>query len=271
MDQTSSPAEPPKDESGAADVGPPPPLAPVLTNTTAAASAQQHHAGAPVGQMKTAARPRLGQEIGGKRFRVGAGDEYVPFRSRTKRRRKLIVAGVFGALVVGAGAYGVVTLVGSDSQSATAAACPAKANANANANPAAAIRPGAADAGQSSPGQVTAGQIKLNVYNSTSHQGLAATTANLLKSRGFTIAKVANDPLKANLTVAAEVRGAVASAMHIVAAEVAGSQLRSDTRTDGTVDLVLGTGFTTLASPQQVSAALASASPSPSKKATMCH
>jgi LytR cell envelope-related transcriptional attenuator len=259
MDQTPSPAEPPKGEPSAENVGPPPlPLAPVVSPT---AAPQQHSPG----QMKTAARPRLGQEIGGKKFRVGTGDEYVPFRSRTKRRRKLIAAGVFGALVVGAGAYGVVTLVGSDSRSTTAA-CPAKANATANANPAAVIRPSAAGSGQ-----VTAAQITLNVYNATGRQGLAASTAKQLKSRGFTIGKVANDPLKANLTVAAEVRGAVTSAMHMVAAEVIGSQLRSDTRTDGSVDLVLGAGFTALASPQQVEATLASASPSPNKKSVTCH
>ncbi len=44
--------------------------------------------------------------------------------------------------------------------------------------------------------------------------------------------------------------------MRVVAAEVAGSQLHPDSRTDDSVDLVLGAGFTALASPDQVSAAL---------------
>ena len=86
----------------------------------------------------------------------------------------------------------------------------------------------------------------------------------MLKQRGFAIGKVTNDPLKATLTVAAQIRGGTASssAMRVVAAEVAGSQLQPDTRTDGRVDLVLGTGFTALASPDQVSAAL-KAAPAP--------
>jgi hypothetical protein len=220
--------------------------------------------------MRAAARPRLGQEIGGKRFRVGTGDEYVPFRSRTKRRRKVIAAGMFCAVIVGAGAYGVVTLIGSDPKPKPVAAC--RAEAHSNANPAVLLRPvnDLAQAGAGA-GPVTAAQFKLNVYNSTNRNGLAAGAATELKKRGFVVGKVTNDPLKANLTIAAEVRGASLQAMHIVAAEVTGSQLRTDTRTDGTVDLVLGSGFTALASPDQVSAALASPSPSASKKAAACH
>ena len=44
--------------------------------------------------------------------------------------------------------------------------------------------------------------------------------------------------------------------MRVVAAEVVGSQLRADSRTDDTVDLVLGAGFSALANPDQVSTAL---------------
>src|SRR5437016_12634074 len=225
MDQTPSPAEPPEDGPAAGTAIPPtPPPAPTL---------MEHLDTPPV-------RPRVGREIGGKKFRVGAGDEYVPFRSRTKRRRRLIAAGVFGAMVLGAGAYGVVTLVGSDPRTSPAAACPGRAGST--ANPAALVR-GAT--GSTAPAAV--GQIKLNVYNSTNRNGLAAATAAELKKRGFTIDKVTNDPLKATLTVPAEVRGAVAPAMRLVAAEVAGSTLHADTRTDGSIDLVLGTGFTALA------------------------
>ena len=194
---------------------------------------------------------RSSREIGGKRFRVGTEDDYVPFRSRTKRRRRLIVTVAVGLVLVGAGAYGVGSLIGSPSQVSAAGSCPAKANAAA-----------AADA-QSVALTVAwqlpaAAQIKLNVYNSTNRHGLAAAAATVLKQRGFAIGKVTNDPLKANLTGAAEVRGASANAaaMRVVAAEVAGAQLHPDSRTDDTVDLVLGAGFTALASPDQVSAAL---------------
>jgi hypothetical protein len=196
---------------------------------------------------------RSPKEIGGKKFRVGAEDDYVPFRSRTKRRRRMIAAGAAGLVLVGAGAYGVASLVSSPSQDSTAGGCASNANTNAGAGTGAGAN--AAAAMLPVTGQLpTAAQIKLNVYNSTNRHGLAANTASTLKQRGFTIGKVTNDPLKANLTVAAEVRGASASAaaMQVVAAEVLGS----DARTDGTVDLVLGSGFTALANPDQVSAAL---------------
>ena len=249
MDQTPSPAEPPEDGPAAGTAAPPtPPPAPTL----------MEHLDPPP------ARPRVGREIGGKKFRVGAGDEYVPFRSRTKRRRRLIAAGVFGVLVLAAGAYGVITLVGSDPRPASAVGCPARTGSNATS---AALARGAAGGAA----QLTVSQIKLNVYNSTNRKGLAAATAAELKKRGFTIDKVTNDPLKANLTVAAEVRGAAAPAMRMVAAEVTGAQLRADTRTDGSIDLVLGTGFTALASPDQVAAALASSPSSAAKKNAACH
>lgn len=198
-------------------------------------------------QLDGSTASRSAKEIGGKKFRVGAEDAYVPFRSRTKRRRRLIAAGAVGLVLVGAGAYGVGTLIGSPSRDTAAGTCPARADAAAEA----AARVVAAQL-------PAAAQIKLNVYNSTNRHGLAATTATVLKQRGFTIAKVTNDPLKANLTVAAEVRGATANAaaMRVVAAEVVGSELRADARADNTVDLVLGAGFSALASPDEVSAAL---------------
>ena len=72
MDQTPSPAEPPEDGPAAGTAAPPtPPPAPTL----------MEHLDPPP------ARPRVGREIGGKKFRVGAGDEYVPFRSRTGSTR----------------------------------------------------------------------------------------------------------------------------------------------------------------------------------------
>lgn len=198
-------------------------------------------------QLDGSTASRSAKEIGGKKFRVGAEDQYVPFRRRTRRRRRMIAAGAAGLVLVGAGAYGVGTLIGSPSQTPAAGSCPARADA------------AAAAAARTFTGQLpTAAQIKLNVYNSTNRHGLAAAAAAVLKQRGFTIDKVTNDPLKANLGTAAEVRGALAdtAAMRVVAAEVVGSQLRADTRADNTIDLVLGTAYTTLASPDQVSAAL---------------
>src|SRR5882757_543474 len=114
--------------------------------------AAQAEADPPTG---TGTTSRVGKEIGGKKFRVGTGDDYVPFRSRTKRRRRMIASGTVGLVLLGAAAYGVVSLVGSPSQTSTASGCAANAHvAAAAARPADARLP-------------TAGQIKLNVYNST--------------------------------------------------------------------------------------------------------
>lgn len=203
---------------------------------------------------------RTGNEIGGKKFRVGTGDDYVPFRSRTKRRRRLIVTVTVAAVLLAAGGFGVVSLFSSPAQAPAASACTGKANA------------AAAAAHKVDPRLPATAQIKVNVYNSTDRHGLAAATAALLKQRGFTVLKVTNDPLKANLTVSAQIRGATADApaMHVVAAEVTGSQLKPDARTDGTVDLVLGAGFTALASPDQVSAALKAATAAPVKASGAC-
>lgn len=239
-----------------AAAAPAPALAPAPAPASASVTAP---ASADAGAVGRGTATRTGKEIGGKKFRVGTGDEYVPFRSRTKRRRRMIVTAALAALLLAAGGYGVVSLFSSPAQAPAATACANKANA-------------AAAARTVEPKLPAAAQIKLNVYNSTGRQGLAAATAATLKQRGFAIGKVTNDPLKANLTVSAQIRGATASApaMRVVAAEVAGSQLKPDARTDGTVDLVLGSGFTALASPDQVSAALKAATAAPVKASSAC-
>ena len=197
-------------------------------------------------------------EIGGKKFRVGLDDAYVPFRNRTKRRRKTMAVALGGLLILGVGAYGLVNLVTAPTQTAAAAACKA-GSAHALAGPA--ELPVAAAGGAGSSAGAGAPKFTLNVYNSTQRQGLAAHTAAELKQRGFAIGQVTNDPLKENLTVSAQVRGAVSQTaeLHEVAAEVPGAQIKTDGRTDPSVDLVLGAGFSVLASTQQVTTELQAA------------
>lgn len=193
-------------------------------------------------------------EIGGKRFRVGLEDAYVPFRNRTKRRRRTMAVALGGLLVLGVGAYGLVNLVTAPAQNA-AAACRAQDPAHAMAMQEKARAAAEASAAAAGP------KFTLNVYNSTNRHGLAANTAAELKARGFDIGQVTNDPLKANLSVSAQVRGGKTSAAELreVAAEVPGAQIKTDSRNDPSVDLVLGTGFTALASVQQVNATLRTA------------
>jgi hypothetical protein len=195
--------------------------------------------------------PKPHREIGGKKFRVGSGDTYVPFRSRSRRRRrKMIIAGTAAAALLAVAGYGITSLISSPRTTTAAAAalpnCPEHTTRAPN-------------------GQLSAlpssARITVNVYNATNRNGLAASTAALLKQRGFVIGKVTNDPLKSNLAQSAQVRGSAAEAaeMRVVAAEVPGTGLRPDTRTDHTVDLVLGGAFTALATPAQATAVLAAA------------
>jgi hypothetical protein len=109
--------------------------------------------------------------------------------------------------------------------------------------------------------------ITLNVYNSTTRNGLARKTANLLANRGFTIGSVKNDPSTTAVKGPAEVRYGAKGvlAARVVAAEVRGATLVEDKRSSADVDIALGAAFQHLASPAQVKAALSpKASPSSS-------
>ena len=95
----------------------------------------------------------------------------------------------------------------------------------------------------------TPAKITVNVYNATDRNGLAARTATEVRKRGFTVSTVSNDPLAKRVAGTAEVRygksGAPAS--KLVIALVKGAKAVQDARVDGSVDLVLGEKFTTLA------------------------
>lgn len=103
--------------------------------------------------------------------------------------------------------------------------------------------------------------ITVNVYNATKRAGLAKTTSTQLVQRGFRAGKVANDPKGASVAASAEIRygpkGALAA--KVVAAQVAGATLVKDSRTDASVDFVIGEAYAALATPDQVAKALAAA------------
>jgi hypothetical protein len=92
-------------------------------------------------------------------------------------------------------------------------------------------------------------QIKLNVYNATDEQGRATVVAKALRKRDFVISTVANDPTYNSVPGPAEVRFGAAKgepAAAVVAGQVKGAKLVPDTRTDRSVDLVIGQTFTRL-------------------------
>ncbi|MDH6119407.1 cytoskeletal protein RodZ [Kitasatospora sp. GAS204A] len=111
--------------------------------------------------------------------------------------------------------------------------------------------------------------VTVNVLNATGKAGLAAKTADELKQRGFTVGKVGNAPsaLEGHVPGAAElVAGQTgAGAAALLGAQVTGATTMADARTDGSVDFVIGDGYSALLDPNAAATALAAAlKPSPS-------
>ncbi len=119
------------------------------------------------------------------------------------------------------------------------------------------------------PTVIAPAQVRVNVYNATQRRGLASAVAAELKKRGFTVGKVANDPLKRSVTGLAEVRASTAGAdaSRTVVAQVGQVVLVPDQRTDASVDLVLGATFKALVSP---AAAAAAVTPTPTARPPGC-
>jgi len=111
--------------------------------------------------------------------------------------------------------------------------------------------------------------VKVNVYNATDQRGLANRVAAELKRRGFHVGKVDNDPLKRQVTGAAEVRNSTAGAgaARTVSAQVGTVVAVPDQRANASVDLVLGAAFVRL---QPVPAAAAALKPSPQPMPAAC-
>jgi hypothetical protein len=91
-------------------------------------------------------------------------------------------------------------------------------------------------------------QIHLNVYNASSRNGLAREVGTDMRTRGFVVGKVANDPLKHDVKTTAEVRygSKGKAAAQLVVSEVPGAKLVEDKRKDASVDLVLGGTYSKL-------------------------
>ncbi len=104
--------------------------------------------------------------------------------------------------------------------------------------------------------------LTVRVFNATDKAGLAQQVASQLQQTGFTVSEIANDPTEREVTGVGEIRygarGKDAAAFLAVFLPGAGDYL--DTRADAKVDLVIGPDFASLATPEQVAAALAPAS-----------
>ncbi|OIV36613.1 hypothetical protein BIV57_15255 [Mangrovactinospora gilvigrisea] len=185
------------------------------------------------------------------------GPKPVTFRPRRKSARRRIALAVAAAVAVGAAAWGGVQLFdayGGGKKAKASAGSDAATCASSSASASASARTAAA---ASLP---AAKSVTVNVLNATTRTGLAKDTADALKKRGFRIGKVGNAPdalngkVKGTAELLAGAKGAAAA--KLVGAEAAGAQPKADSRTDTSVDLVLGDTWKGLATPQQVAAAL---------------
>ncbi|MFF1511670.1 LytR C-terminal domain-containing protein [Streptomyces sp. NPDC058326] len=187
--------------------------------------------------------------MGGK-YRI-TGDVY-PRMRRPHRRRRIVLAAAAAVVVLGAAGWGTLQLVdvfsGDEGKKTTAgkqADC--KPVARATAPPAAAFP---------KPAQIT-----VNVYNATPRSGLAKSTADELKKRGFKIGKVGNAPAAYDKKVpgAGLLLGATTAtkgAFPVLGTQLKGATTKTDTRATADVDLIIGTAFKTLTPKATADAAL---------------
>jgi hypothetical protein len=108
------------------------------------------------------------------------------------------------------------------------------------------------------PTELDPAAVNLRVFNATDTPGLATTVAEALRGRGFVVDEVANDSSGREVTGVGELRhGARGNeAAEYVRLYLPESGDYLDTRATAQVDVVIGPDFTTLASEDEVAAAL---------------
>jgi hypothetical protein len=171
-----------------------------------------------------------------------------PSWRRRRRRRHQITLVLVLLLLLGAGVVAAGYYTGRLGGPTDSAAAPPKPTCRtATARPTRATRAPA----------LSPTTVRVNVYNTTPTNGLAARVAANLRQRKFVIRAVANDPQDSKPAGTAVVRYGPkgTAAARLVAAQVPRATLQRDGRRSATVDLVIGKAFRTLAPVARPSAA----------------
>ncbi|AVV41503.1 LytR C-terminal domain-containing protein [Streptomyces sp. ID05-04B] len=226
--------------------------------------------------------------MGGK-YRI-TGDKYPRMRPHRRRGRLAVVVVACGA-VLGVAGWGTLQLIdvftGGGGTATAADGCPKnKTKAGLAASPSASAS--AATSGGTGTGTGTAAgagagpgavpkpaQITVNVFNATTRSGLAKTTADELKRRGFKIGEVGNAAKQYDkkVTGTGMLLGPASSlntSLPVLATQLGTAERRTDAARKGTaVDLIIGNGFKALTGRAEATKALAAlAAPHPTAGAT---
>jgi len=191
--------------------------------------------------------------MGGK-YRI-TGDKYPRMRPSRRRGRLVVVVVACGA-VLGVAGWGTMQLVDvftGGGGTAAASGCTPKPKKAVPASAPAVVLPRPA-------------QITVNVFNATTRSGLAKTTADELKKRGFKVGQVGNaaaqfDKKVTGAGVLVGLPAASGTSLSVVGVQLPGAERKMDAaRKDASVDLIIGNAFKGLAAPADATKALAALS-----------
>ncbi|MFI1164774.1 LytR C-terminal domain-containing protein [Streptomyces sp. NPDC020801] len=174
------------------------------------------------------------------------GHKY-PRMRRPRRRGRLVFLTVASVAVLGVIGWGTLQLIDvftGGGKKAVAAGTKGDCTSKA-AGLASAPSPSATSLARTLP---KPGQVTVNVLNATTRKGLAQQTADELKKRGFHIGQVGNatkafDKKVKGSGVLLGPASSLNTSLPVLATQLTGADLRTDTRRGTDVDLIIGTGF----------------------------
>jgi hypothetical protein len=211
--------------------------------------------------------------MGGK-YRI-TGNRY-PRMRRPRNRRRTVLASLAAVCALSLGGWGTLQLIDVFSGGTPASASDNTAKGKGKGCSTDAKAEGAGENGGRT-GFPKPDTIKVNVLNATDRSGLAQSTADELKKRGFKIGKVTNAPAEfdkkvKNTGVLLGASGSEGDArLKVLGTQFKDADTRFDDRKGEDVDFVIGDKYKKLAKAKEAEAArTALADPKPSASGSRC-